>query len=70
MLTQKNNTYFGAYLYAVGTQHGNMLQLSVTTSRVTYFILRVHTGTGVSHSQHRKSLEEVWKKMQVNGTEG
>ena len=31
-------------------------------SRVTYFILRIHTGTGVTHSQHRKNLGEVWEK--------
>ena len=39
-------------------------------SRVSYFSLRTHTGTGVSHSQHRKkqqqqtkNSEEVWKKF-------
>ena len=32
------------------------------SSRVTYFILRVYTGTDVSHSQHRKKSGEVWKK--------
>ena len=30
------------------------------SSRVTYFILRAHTGTGVSHSQHRKNLGEIF----------
>ena len=54
----------------MGTQHGNLNQMSVTTSRVTYFILLAHTGTSVSHSQHRKSLGEVLEKMQVNGPEG
>ena len=32
-----------------------------TMSRVTYFILRANTG---------KNSEEVFEKMQVNGTEG
>ena len=36
-------------------------------SRVTYFILQAHTGTGVGHSQNRKNLEEDLEKMQVNG---
>ena len=40
------------------------------SSRVTYFILQAYTGTGVSHSQHRKNLGEVLKKMQENGPEG
>ena len=39
-------------------------------SRVTYFILRAYTGTGVSQSQHRKKSGEVSEKMQVNGLEG
>ncbi|WP_419635634.1 hypothetical protein, partial [Thiolapillus sp.] len=40
------------------------------SNRVTYFILRAYTGSGVSHSQHRKKLGEVLEKMQVNGPEG
>ena len=42
------------------------------SNRVTYFIPRAYTGTGVSHSQHRekKNREIFWKKMQVNGLEG
>ena len=32
------------------------------SSRVTYFILRAYTGTGVSRSQRRKKSGEVWKK--------
>ena len=39
-------------------------------SRVTYFIVLVHTGTGVSHSQDRKNSGEVLEKMEVNGSEG
>ena len=31
-------------------------------NRVTYFILRVHTGTGVSHSENRKNSGEVFEK--------
>ena len=41
-----------------------------TSGRVTDFILRAYTGTGVSHSQHRKKLGEVFEKIQVNGLEG
>ena len=49
----------------MGTQHGNP-----ASSRVAYFILWAYTGTGVSHSQHRKKSGEVWEKMQMNGLEG
>ena len=31
------------------------------SSRETYFILRAYTGTGVSHSQHRKKIEILGK---------
>ena len=40
------------------------------SSRVTYFILQVSTGTSVSQSQHRKKSGEVLEKIQVNGLEG
>ena len=54
-----------AFLHSVGTQHGNL-----HPGGGTYFILRAYTGTGVSHSQHRKKkLGEVFEKMQVNGPE-
>ena len=32
------------------------------SNRVTYFILRAYTGSGVSHSQHRKKMGEVLEK--------
>ena len=32
------------------------------SSRVTYLILKAYTGTGVSHSKHRKESGEVWQK--------
>ena len=35
-----SSTCFGAYLYIVGTEHGNLHQLSVTTSRVTILFCR------------------------------
>ena len=60
---------FWCHLYSAGTQHVNLHQLSVTMSRVTYFILHAHTGTLVSHSQHRKNSGEVLGKMQVNRPE-
>ena len=40
--------------------------LSVTISRVTYFIMRAHTGTDVGRSQYRKNSGEDLEKMQVN----
>ena len=67
---KNNDTCFGAYLHSAGTQHGNLHQLSVTLSRVTYFILRSNTGTYVGHSHHRKYSGKVLEKMQVNGLEG
>ena len=57
------------YSHSADTQHGNLHRLSVTMSRVTYFILQAYTGTGVSHSRHRKNSGEVLEKMQVNGPE-
>ena len=40
------------------------------SSRVSHFILRAYTGTGVGHSQQEKKSWEVLEKMQVNGLEG
>ena len=40
------------------------------SSRVTYFNLRAYTGSGVSHSQHKKKIGRGFGKMQVNGPEG
>ena len=53
-----------AYFYSAGTQHRNLHQLpvSVTMSKVTYFILRANIGTHVSHSQHKKNSENVLEK--------
>ena len=34
------------------------------------FYSAAYTGSGVSHSQHRKKMGEVLEKMQVNGLEG
>ena len=67
---KSTDTCFWAYLYSAGTQHGNLHQSSITTSRVTYFILRAHTGTGVSHNKHRKHSGDFWDKMQLTGPEG
>ena len=53
----------------MGTQHGNLHQLLlVTMSKVTYFILRVHTGTVVSHNQHKKNSGEVLEKNEGEWT--
>ena len=43
-----NDTCFGSFLYSVGTQHWNLYQSCVTTSRVTYFTLGADTGTCIS----------------------
>ena len=45
--------FFLAYLYSAGTQHGNLNQ---------QLILRAYTGSGFSHSQHRKKSGEVLQK--------
>ena len=42
-----NNRCLGADLYSVGTQGGNLHRSSVTTNRVTFFILRANTGTAL-----------------------
>ena len=46
----------------VGTGSDTLHQSSVTTSGVTYFILRTHTGSGASLSSHRKNSGEDLKK--------
>ena len=58
--------FWSLFKYFASTEHGNLHQLCVTKSRVTYFILQAHTGTGVSHSQHWKKLGRGFGKMQVN----
>ena len=67
---KKHNTWFGACLYSAVTQHGNLHQLCVMMGRVTFFSLRSHTGTGVSHSLQGKTPGEVLEKMLVHGSEG
>ena len=47
------NTCFGNYLHSVGTEHGDLHQMSVTMSRVTYSTLRAIAETAISHSSHR-----------------
>ena len=60
MSNQKHiNTCLCVYSYSAGTQIGNRHQLPVTTSMLTYFILRAHTGTVVSHRQCRKNSGEL-----------
>ena len=54
------NIRFGVFLYT-DFEHGNLHQSSVTTSRVTYFILRAHIGTCVSHSQQSKNSKRFGK---------
>ena len=42
-------------------------KLSVTMSSVTWFILRVHTGSCISHNNTGRVLERFWIKTKVNG---
>ena len=49
---------------------GGLSTREPASRRVTYFILRAYTGTGVRHSKHRKKSGAVLEKMQVNGPEG
>ena len=58
---KRNHTCFGSNLYSARTQHGNLHQLSVTMSRMTYIILRAHWGTCVSHIDTGKHQERLWK---------
>ena len=49
-------THFGVHKYIFAdTQYRNLHQFPVTMSRVTYFMLRAHTETGVNHSQQREN---------------
>ena len=52
-----------------GAKRAGTQRQEPASSKVTYFILRAYTGTGVSQS-HRTNRERFWKKMQVNGPEG
>ena len=60
------NTGFGAILYSAGTEHGHLHQLSVTTRRVTYFILQAHRGTYVSHSCSGKNEGKWTGKVEIS----
>ena len=64
---QNANSEKQKYMFWAGTEHRNLHHMSVSISRVTYFLLQAHTETDVSHNQHRKSSGEVFEKMQVNG---
>ena len=66
MQSQKNNTTcFRTYLYSADTQLASLHQFPVTMSKVTCFILWAYTGTGLSHSQHRKNWGGVLEKYAV-----
>ena len=72
MQTQKlNNTRFWAYLYySAGTQHGNLYQSSVTTSRVTYFILRAQAQElELATANTGNTWQIFFEKMHVNWPE-
>ena len=58
--------YFCLFIFRVHSKR------EPASRRVTYFILRAYTGTGVSHSQRRKKNRErfLLKKMQMNGLQG
>ena len=51
MPTQEyNNTYFEAYLCSSGDSVREPASVVCNDEQVIYFILRAHTGTGVSHT--------------------
>ena len=52
---------FGAFLYSASTQLGDLHQLSLTMSRVTYFFLRAHTGTVLATINAGKTREGFGK---------
>ena len=58
----KFDTCSGAYLFSAATQHDNLHPSSVTTNRVTDFILQAYTGTGVPTANTGKNSGEVLEK--------
>ena len=50
MAAEGNRMFWRQLLNSADVQHGKLYQLFVTKSKVTYFILRVHTGTCVSRN--------------------
>ena len=66
--TTQNTSYFIKYTKSLSESqnythslemHAQRFSNMSVTSRVTYFILQVHAETSASHSEHRKSSEEV-----------
>ena len=56
-----NNTRFCAYLFSVGTQHGNLLKSLVTTEQGDLFYSEAHTGNCVSQKLTQlKNRERIW----------
>ena len=49
--------------------HNTETSSQLTMSRMTYLILRVHTGTGVSHSQRRKKDFEKYAREWIRRVE-
>ena len=52
--------------HSVDTPQGDLHHSCVTTSRLTYFILQAHAGTGISHREKQNNSGEVKKTIQVN----
>ena len=66
---KNNNACVGAYLNSASTQHGNLLQLSTTLSRVTYLFCRLTQEPVLATATHEKLLRDLGQ-MQVKGPEG
>ena len=52
--------------HSMDTPQGDLHHSCVTTSRLTYFILQAHAGTGISHREKQNNSGEVKKTTQVN----
>ena len=61
---------FGASSYSTDTHQGNLHQSSVTMSRMTYFILRVHSGTCLTTNNTEKKEEKKKLRRSFGENEG
>ena len=55
-------TCFGAYLYSLGTKHGNLHQSSVTTSRVTFLFCRPTQELASVAATTGKNSARFWRR--------
>ena len=64
IILPQSHVFFLAYLYSMGTQHGNL-----HPAGWPILFCGPTQEPRVSHSQHREKSGEVLEKMQVNGPE-